>query len=112
MKRLLILATFVASACSGSPAAPAPTPPPVAACVSQNTADVTLVNASPSQATYDVLIDNVKKGTLSPGQSVTYTVVAGVSHAIISQFTNTTVAACSSSPSFVQCTSQTFTCRG
>ena|SRR5690349_12491283 len=113
MKRLLVVVALLAAACGGSPAAPStPPPPPIAACVSQNTADVTLVNASPSQATYDVLIDNVKKGTLSPGQSATYTVVAGVSHAIVSQFTNTTLAACSSTPSFVQCSSQSLTCRG
>jgi len=113
----LIVVALFAVGCSNSPTAPAPVqtpqpvPQPVAACVSANTADITLVNASPTSLTYDVVLDGINRGTLGPGQSRTFTVTAGTPHTVISRFTNTSVDACSSTPSFVQCTTQTLTCR-
>jgi len=114
---MLLLAGYWLTACSQSPTAPAPVqtpqpaPQPVAACVSANTADITLVNASPTSLTYDVVLDGINRGTLGPGQARTFTVTAGTPHTVISRFTNTSVDACSSTPSFVQCTTQTLTCR-
>lgn len=114
MRRLMlsIVVAGMLSACSGNSTPAAPTPPPVAACVSQNTADVTLVNASPTNLTYDVLIDNISRGTIGPGQSRTFTVTAGASHTVLSRFTNTSLTACTSTTSFIQCTTQALTCRG
>ena len=114
----LTLVALFAVACSNAPTAPTaqaptPTPPPapVAACASQNTASVTLVNASPNNYTYDVLVDNIRRDALPPGQTVALTVTAGSDHTILSRVTNTLTTACVSTTSFIQCSSQTLTCR-
>jgi hypothetical protein len=104
MKHLILVLAVVASACgSDSPAAPTPQAAPVVpACQSQNTALLTMANASPNNFTFDVLIDNIGRGTMAPGGSVgpvTLT-AAGASHSVVSRVTNTTVVACTSTTSF------------
>jgi hypothetical protein len=97
------------SACSNSPTAPAP--PPVAACVSANTATIGIHNVS-TTLTLDQFIDNQNRGLLAPGQTATYTLTAGQTHTLRTQFTNTSIVACSTTTSFVQCENRTLTCGG
>jgi hypothetical protein len=108
MRRLWIVLPLLFAACSSTPVAPAPVVP---VCQQQNTAELTLRNTSPNNLTFDVLIDNVLRGTMAVGQTVgPVTVTAGVSHTVVSRVTNTSVIACTSSPSFAQCSTQTLTC--
>jgi len=99
---------LVASGCGGNPAAPTVIVPE---CQQNNTAELRLANGSASNYTCDVLIDNVRRGSLPVGQSMTLTLTAGVSHTVVSQVTNTAIIACTSSPSFAACSTQTLTCR-
>lgn len=108
---LLVACVLCVAACSGrqNPVTPsAPVPP---ACQTNSTAELTLANASPNNYTYDVLIDNVKRGSISVGQTLTVTLTAGITHTVISQVTNLGTVACSSTPSFASCSTQTLTCR-
>ena len=106
---ILIVVAVLASGCGGSPTAPAAPPAPV--CQTQNSATLTVANASVSGLTYDVVLDNTRRGSIGPSQSATYTVAAGVSHPLVWVFTNTSLIACSSTPIPVQCSTQTLTCR-
>jgi len=110
MKRLaLVAALALLSACGNSnPATPTVIVPE---CQQNNTAELRLGNASANNYTFDVLIDNVRRGSLAVGQSMTLTLTAGIAHTVISQVTNTTIVACTSSPSFAACSTQTLTCR-
>lgn len=107
--RILVIVLAAAAACSkATPMAPAPVVP---LCQQQNTAELTLRNTSPNNLTFDVLIDNVLRGTMAVGQSVgPVTVTAGVQHAVVSRVTNTSITACTSTPSFTQCSTNTLTC--
>jgi hypothetical protein len=109
MRCILIVILAAAAACSkAAPMAPAPVLP---LCQQQNTAELTLRNTSPNTFTFDVLIDNVLRGTMAVGQTVgPVTVTAGVQHTVVSRVTNTSVIACSSTPSFAQCSTNTLTC--
>jgi hypothetical protein len=114
MRYTLLVAALLASACGGSsPNAPTtPQAPAVPACQSANTATVTMTNASPNNFTFDILIDNITRGTVTPGQSAPpMTVTAGVNHTFTSRVTNTNVIGCTSTTSFAQCTNQSLTCR-
>jgi hypothetical protein len=108
MRRLWIVLPLLFAACSSTPTAPTPVVP---ACQQQNTAELTLRNASPNNLTFDVLIDNVLRGTMAVGQTVgPVTLTAGVQHTVVSRVTNTSTIACTSSPSFAQCSTNTLTC--
>jgi hypothetical protein len=109
MRTFLFVVVMACTACSRvNPAAP---PPPVPLCQTQNTAEVSLRNTSPNGLTFDVLIDNIARGTMAVGQTVgPVTVTAGVAHTIVSRVTNTAIIGCTSSTSFAQCSSQTLTC--
>jgi hypothetical protein len=111
LRGVVVCSVVALSACSGSSPA-APTPPPVPACQANNTADLTLENGSPNSFTFDVLIDNISRGTMAPGGHVgPLTLSAGIDHVIVSRITNTTVVGCSSNTSFAACSTQTLTCR-
>lgn len=112
MKRFLVIALplLALSACGSDSPAPAPTPVP--ACQANNTATLTFQNSSVSGATYDVLIDGVRTGSIAPGQaSPATTVAASAAHTIVFRVTNTSLIACSASPVPAQCSTQTLTCR-
>lgn len=109
MRYILVVVLVATIACSSTPAAPTPPPPP--ACQTQNTAELTLRNTSPNNLTFDVLIDNVLRGTMAVGQTVgPVTVTAGVQHSVVSRVTNTLIVGCTSTPSFAQCSTNTLTC--
>jgi len=106
---VLLVGALLCAACGGH----APTNPTVILpeCQQNQTAELRLANASANNYTFDVLIDNVRRGSLPVGQSMTLTLTAGVSHTVVSQVTNTAIIACTSSPSFAACSTQTLTCR-
>lgn len=110
MKYLLPILLLSTLACGGSsPVAPTVIVPE---CQTQNTAQLTLSNASATNATFDVLIDGVRRSTITPGQNAgPFTLAAGIAHPVESRLTNTTTVACSSSPILAQCSTQTLTCR-
>lgn len=117
MKRLVFLVSLAAlvSACaSDSPTITAPTPPPVAACQSQNTGTVYFQNRSSSNLTYDIIWDGSKLTTVSPGaDSQVYTFSANISHALRFQFTNTSLLACNAStPILTTCGAAFYGCSG
>ena len=103
-----LVGVLLCAACGGNPATPTVIVPE---CQQNNTAELRLGNASANNYTFDVLIDNVRRGSLAVGQSMTLTLTAGIAHTVISQVTNTTIVACTSSPSFAACSTQTLTCR-
>ena len=71
-----------------------------------------MMNASPNNFTFDVLIDNITRGTMAPGRSIgPITLTAGVNHTVLPRVTNTAITACSSTTSFAACSTQTLTCR-
>lgn len=111
MRTWVLILGLISAAC-GSSAPTAPSAPPAPVCQTNQTADLTLANASPNNYTFDVLIDNVRRGTVSPGQSLgPVSVTAGINHTVESRLTNTTVVACTSTTSFAVCTTPTLTCR-
>jgi hypothetical protein len=110
MRRLAVCVVLLCAGCSGSSPA-APTPPPLPACQSQNTFELTVRNQSPENYTFDLLIDNVTRGTMGPGQSVgPLTLTAGVNHAIVSRVTNSQIIGCTSTASYPQCSTQMLIC--
>ena len=116
MKRTVFLVAivfvFITEACSGDKAPLAPTPPPVAACQSQNTATVYFQNRSTSNLTYDVIWDGARLITVGPAQdSRTYTFAANVPHTLRFQFTNTSFLACSQgTPTLTTCSNNFYFC--
>lgn len=110
-KFLLVLVLALASACGSDQAPAAPTAPALPACQTNNTATVALQNISRTNSTYDFLIDNIREATVAPNQTTPpITVSAGAQHSVVTRFTNTSIAACSSTTSFAQCSTQTLTC--
>lgn len=116
--RLLVFVSLIAIVltvgCAGKTDTPtAPTPIPVAACVTNNTADITFENRF-SSSTLDVIWDGSKLSLspLGPGvKSGTITVAAGVAHTLLYRYTNTQTVACTqSSPVLAQCSTFNFWC--
>jgi hypothetical protein len=103
---------LVTGACSGESTPTAPTPPPVAACQSQNTATVYFQNRSTSNLTYDIVWDGARLTTVGPAQnSQTYTVVANVPHLLRFQVTNLALLACSQgTPTLTTCSNNFYFC--
>jgi hypothetical protein len=110
MRRFLLLA-LVCSACGSDPTPVAPTPPPAAACQTNNTASAMFKNGSVDTA-MDVFWDGNKVSTLTPGQSSTpLTVAAGVAHHLEFRIANTPSPACTdSSPIPATCGMPLYTC--
>lgn len=112
MRWLILVVACLGSACGAAPVAPTPQPPPAPACQTQNTAQLTMTNASPNNLTFDVLIDNIGHGSMAPGASIgPVTLTAGVNHVIVSRITNSAVVGCTSTTSFATCSTQSLTCR-
>lgn len=110
----LLSSVVLVSGCAGKTATPtAPTPTPVAACVTNNSADVTFENRF-SSTTIDVVWDGSKLSLspLAPGaKSTAITVAAGVTHTLLFRITNSATPACTqSSPVLAQCSNFTYWC--
>jgi hypothetical protein len=110
MRLLMIVVALAAVGCgSETPTSPTPVLP---LCQTQNTAQLTLTNGSPNNLTFDVVVDNILRGTMAPGASVgPLTLTAGGMHTIESRVTNTSIVGCTSTTSFAACSSQALTCR-
>lgn len=105
---------LLGAACGGDDKSPAaPTPAPVAACVTNNTATVAFQNRF-TTGTMDILLNGAKVVTLAPGQSSNaFTVSAGVMQTVVWQWTNTTSWACNpTTPTPAQCSSMVYWCPG
>lgn len=107
----IVLAATLLTACGGNSTPTAPTPVTVAACQSNNTAQVIFRNDSRT-TTQDIFWDGLRVSTITPGQSSTaITAAAGVPHQLSVRITNTSTAACvPSSPILPQCSTQTYFC--
>lgn len=106
-----VLLALSATAC-GSDTPIAPTPPPVAACQSGNTATVFFQNRSASNLTYDVIWDGSRLTTVAPGADTqVYTFAANIQHTLRFQFTNTSILACNqSTPVLTTCAATFYGC--
>jgi hypothetical protein len=115
MKRTLIVVacTLGVLSCSKDSNPAAPTPAPVLACVTNNTAQLSFRNGS-STVTMDVVVDGIKSALspLAPGVTVgPVTLAAGVAHSVQFRVTNSMYPACSSgAPVLAQCSTQTVSC--
>jgi hypothetical protein len=108
----VILACAVWMTACGSKSNPvAPTPPPVPACQTNNTALVSFGNRSRA-TTHTVLWDGLTIATLAPGEdSARITTAAGVAHRLETRIANTTLLACNpSTPILTQCADTLYTC--
>lgn len=88
------------SSCSEGP----PPPPP------PTDAHITFVNDSNSGSTYDIVLDGVRIGAISPQQSISRTVVPNVEHDVRFQFANSGSIACQGSPILAPMESLTLSC--
>lgn len=110
--RCLIVSLFVATSACSKDTPTAPTPPPVASCVTNNTAQLAFGNVSAAR-TYAVLFNGALVATLGPGQTTpSAPVAAGVQHTILFTYANTNnQLACNPlTPVLAQCQVQTYTC--
>lgn len=111
---VLLVVSVTAGGCGGNSSTPtAPTPAPVAACVTNNTADVTFENRF-SSSSLDIIWDGVKLN-LSPvapnTTSSSLTVAAGVAHTLLYRYAGTNTTACTqSSPVLAQCSTFKYWC--
>lgn len=96
MKRVIVVAALLVSACGGGRSPVAPTPPVVVtpACQTNRTGTVTFRNAG--SRTVDIFWNNAHAATLTPGQtSPERTVVAGGAQYVMDMvITNTRVQPC------------------
>jgi hypothetical protein len=113
----LLLAVFLCASCGGdnSPTAPSPPPPPppapIPACQANNTGTLTFRNQS-ATVTYDAFLNNVRVGTIAPGQnSAPQNVSAGVAQHMVWRVTNTSTTACTADPIVPRCEAQTIYCQ-
>lgn len=112
--RRLTISFFAAAgavSCGGGSSAPAtPTPvvvvaPPVPSCQANNTGQITFINHSVSNTTYDVIWDGGRLTTLTPGQSSQAYTVAAAQHTATFLVTNSSIVACvTGTPVIAQCT--------
>ncbi len=89
-------------------------PSPTLSCQTNNTAKLVFRNQSNTNATYDLLWNGSKLYTVVPqGVSPTLTVAAGIQHALVFRFTNTSNNACTpSTPTPAQCSNRFYSCTG
>jgi hypothetical protein len=111
---VFIAALLLVSCGEKSPVAP--TPVPVAACVTNNTGDISFGNRS-ATVSMDIIWNGVKLTYMSPiapgATSTPLTAAAGVAHTVLFRVANTSTLACSqASPVLTQCASTTMTCSG
>ncbi len=86
----------------------APDPKP---CEVNGTANAVFKNES-QHSTYDVILDDVTIGSISPKQSIS-TIVSAGRHRVEFRFSNSTTRACTTANTdFPQCTSKTVWCTG
>jgi hypothetical protein len=104
---------LLTSACGSSPAVPTPTPVAVVTdCQQRNSALVTLENRSTTNSTYTIPVGRQHSdGPRARTTEHTYTKAASVAHTMQFRYTNTSLAACSTStPTLVQCSTNTYWC--
>jgi hypothetical protein len=110
MKRAIVVVLGMVAIGCGSDTPFAPTPPPVAECERNRTAEFGIANGS-TRSTYDIIIDGAYAGAIGPGQTITRTMAAG-QHSVEFRFSNSTQLACSvANPNLVQCSRDGLTCR-
>ena len=71
---------------------------------------ISVTNESSSSSTYDVVIDGVRVGAVSPGQSAEYNVTPG-SHIVQINFANGGAACSAAAPSVAECNTFGLSCR-
>ncbi len=112
---LPLVAVVMSLACSSSSNPLSTSPNTLPSCQVNNSAEVSFLNKSVHNTTYDIIWDGVFMTTLRPTErSEEYTVTAGVAHTLRFRITNSSQDACTiSHPSLIVCsTNDSYSCTG